>query len=283
MGLFPRPMGEGKGEGAAFTLAEGATHVGNCANYRKSAFTLAEVLITLAIIGVVAAMTIPTLISDYQEKVTVAKLKRLYSTISRSFLYSVAEYGEPNTWSTSRAPEEYDKFLNNLSKNLKVAKTCKATQPSEECFAKGFTTVSLANIEHNDYMEGHSKLITTDGTMISITVNSPTCEWSSWYGAGPSNNICGGLHIAINGQKDKQILGKDVFLFYVTKNGIIPAGDARDKSEFEFSRNCTKSKIISAQGTQNGLGCTAWVIQNGNMDYLHCDDLSWTGKHKCSD
>ncbi|MBQ8168695.1 prepilin-type N-terminal cleavage/methylation domain-containing protein [bacterium] len=53
----------------AFTLAECATHVDTCDNVRKSAFTLAEVLITLAIIGVVAAMTIPTLISNYQDKV----------------------------------------------------------------------------------------------------------------------------------------------------------------------------------------------------------------------
>ena len=37
------------------------------------AFTLAEILITLGIIGVVAAMTIPTLITNYQKKQTVTK------------------------------------------------------------------------------------------------------------------------------------------------------------------------------------------------------------------
>ena len=57
---------------------EGATHVGICDNIRKSAFTLAEVLITLAIIGVVAAMTIPTLISSYREKVVETKLVKFY-------------------------------------------------------------------------------------------------------------------------------------------------------------------------------------------------------------
>ena len=58
----------------AFTLAEGATHVATCGNNRKVAFTLAEVLITLGIIGVVAAMTMPSLIQNYQEKATVTKL-----------------------------------------------------------------------------------------------------------------------------------------------------------------------------------------------------------------
>ena len=52
----------------AFTLAEGATHIVNLDNSRKIAFTLAEVLITLGIIGVIAAMTLPSLITNYQEK-----------------------------------------------------------------------------------------------------------------------------------------------------------------------------------------------------------------------
>ena len=47
----------------AFTLAEGATHVGNSNIDRKAAFTLAEVLITLGIIGIVAAITIPSLMA----------------------------------------------------------------------------------------------------------------------------------------------------------------------------------------------------------------------------
>ena len=43
---------------------------------KNKGFTLAEVLITLAIIGIVAAMTIPTLISDYQDRVNVTKMKK---------------------------------------------------------------------------------------------------------------------------------------------------------------------------------------------------------------
>ena len=47
-----------------FTLAEGATHVAHCNNKQLFGFTLAEVLITLGIIGVVAAITLPTLIQN---------------------------------------------------------------------------------------------------------------------------------------------------------------------------------------------------------------------------
>ena len=65
----------------------------------KAAFTLAEVLITLGIIGVVAAMTIPTLISNYQKKITVTKLKQTYSILSQALKMAQAEHGDPNTWS----------------------------------------------------------------------------------------------------------------------------------------------------------------------------------------
>ena len=67
---------------------------------KKAAFTLAEVLITLVIIGVVAAMTIPTLISDYQEKVTITKVATAYSILSNAWQMSLVESGsfKIKTW-----------------------------------------------------------------------------------------------------------------------------------------------------------------------------------------
>ena len=49
------------------------------------AFTLAEVLITLGIIGVVAALTLPTLIQNHQKQVYVTQLKKAYSTINNAY------------------------------------------------------------------------------------------------------------------------------------------------------------------------------------------------------
>ena len=67
---------------------------------KHAAFTLAEVLITLAIIGVVAVMTIPTLISDYQEKVTITKVATAYSILSNAWQMSLVESGsfKIKTW-----------------------------------------------------------------------------------------------------------------------------------------------------------------------------------------
>ena len=70
----------------------------NLLTSKKAAFTLAEVLITLAIIGIVAALTIPTLITNYQKKQTVSKLKQSYSIISQALTMAQAEHGDTTTW-----------------------------------------------------------------------------------------------------------------------------------------------------------------------------------------
>ena len=87
----------------AFTLAEGATHVANWNNSRKIAFTLAEVLITLGIIGVVAALTIPTLMANHRRKVTATRLKQSYNILYNAIKASEAENG---SWLYWDAPEK---------------------------------------------------------------------------------------------------------------------------------------------------------------------------------
>ena len=65
---------------------------------KKAAFTLAEVLITLAIIGVVAAMTIPTLVMGYKKKVTEVNLLKSYSTINQALQLAAVDHGAVSTW-----------------------------------------------------------------------------------------------------------------------------------------------------------------------------------------
>ena len=75
-----------------FTLAEGATHVGLLPTNAKAGFTLAEVLITLGIIGVVAAMTIPTLISNTNSAKFKSQYKKTLSTMNQAALMATAQY-----------------------------------------------------------------------------------------------------------------------------------------------------------------------------------------------
>ena len=65
---------------------------------RCQAFTLAEVLITLGIIGVVAAMTLPVLIQNYQKKATATSVKKAYSELNQIIDRAKADYGDPSGW-----------------------------------------------------------------------------------------------------------------------------------------------------------------------------------------
>ena len=67
-------------------------------NKKSKGFTLAEVLITLGIIGVVAAITMPTLINNYREKATVNKVKKFYSMMSQAYLLSVKDNEHADPW-----------------------------------------------------------------------------------------------------------------------------------------------------------------------------------------
>lgn len=111
----------------AFTLAEFfSPHSGS---QRKIAFTLAEVLITLGIIGVVAAMTLPALIQNHRKGVVETALKKFYTTMNQAILQSVSENGETSYWSfptsdSSNTVEEfYNKYFKKYLKSVKTGET----------------------------------------------------------------------------------------------------------------------------------------------------------------
>lgn len=64
----------------------------------KKGFTLAEVLITLGIIGIVAALTMPTLIQKHNNKVVETRLMKFYSAINQAVKMAEVDYGDKKIW-----------------------------------------------------------------------------------------------------------------------------------------------------------------------------------------
>ena len=64
----------------------------------KRAFTLAEVLITIGVIGIVAALTMPSLIQNHQKKVVAVRLEKFYSMFNQALFMSVVENGDMSSW-----------------------------------------------------------------------------------------------------------------------------------------------------------------------------------------
>lgn len=226
-------------------------------------FTLAEVLITLGVIGVVATITMPTLIQKHREQVTVNKLLKAYSTVSNAYQMAVQENGDINYWFTDGAGtgdngefsynnSTYDNmniFYNNLSRYLKTISVKEASTDNHT----DIYSLDGTKVTHSIINTGEIKL--ADGTSVIGGYFSKT--------ACDSNIACGDFAIDINSlQTPPNTIGKDIFYFNVFPNKIIPMGI--------YTRNNHDAYCnISINDNWNGYSCTNWIVQNKNMDYLH--------------
>ena len=89
---------------------------------KRPAFTLAEVLITLGIIGVVAALTLSMIIPNLEAKKTEAKLKKFYTVIAQATRQSEADNGDWSNWGNPKTAKDfydlyYKNYLNVVSEN----------------------------------------------------------------------------------------------------------------------------------------------------------------------
>lgn len=215
-------------------------------------FTLAEVLITLGIIGVVAALTLPVLISNYKEKEYVVKLRKTYSTLSNAYIEILNDYGEPSTWNV----ENWDDIIIMFSKYIQNVKVCELSKGG--CFVNKSRRDLLNN--ESAKLSKMSSLVMNDGTVIGVQhqagFNNLSCN---------ELNYCFQFEVDINGDKLPNRWGIDTFTFHVTKDKIVPRGGAGTHGS---QATCDPVKNVS--NWVNGSGCGAWVIQMGNMDYLKC-------------
>ncbi|MBE7709806.1 MAG: type II secretion system protein [Cyanobacteria bacterium SIG32] len=265
---------------------------------QKSAFTLAEVLITLAIIGVVAAMTIPTLIANYQEKQTVTALRKFQTNMTQAYLRATVDHGyaiqwEENNSQTLTSQERCHKMFEKFRPYLKIAKDCGSRSG---CFGEGnYKKIDGTETSKSWDYTGVNwyKVILSDGMSVLFFSRGPV------FSQLGNTTEHGTFIVDINGKNGPNMMGKDTFTFFLTNNGVVPDGNPSNGYQYKLKDDegnyivddngeyvTTTDTLLDCNRTkclQDCEACTAWVIENGNMDYLHCDDLSWNGKRKCSE
>lgn len=236
---------------------------------KKFGFTLAEVLITLGIIGIVAAMTLPSLVTRYKEKQSVTALKKAYTILNQAGQMIYNEYGNPDNWGiTSNALDSMNSNIDIFNKFIKTIKTCKYGEQST-CFYSGYYT-RLDNdgktLNGDDFANVGWGFVLPDGQSVKPWITNTARD------IGMSRKAYGNIAVDINGSLRPNSHNQDLFFFYFLEGGqVVPYG-MQGAAYNSFEDTCI---------TNMDNGCTAWVIFNENMDYLHCKDLSWDGKHKC--
>ncbi len=228
-------------------------------------FTLAEVLITLVIIGIIAAMTIPSLMNKTNEQETVVAVKKAYSILGQAYQRMVAENGEFNSSYFGSTKLEITKnFGDEFVKYFNVQKNCKM-ETNTDCWStenggmyKFFDGSDWVNWNG---LDDYYKFRLSDGMSVGYGLFKDAKVTGT---AEYLKNVTGDFFVDVNGDKGPNTLGKDTFTFWLTKYGFVPVGTPSDDA-FDSSLSLCKTY---------GRGCAAWVITKGNMDYLR-KDISW--------
>lgn len=175
-------------------------------NYKVSkGFTLAEVLITLGIIGVVAAITIPSLMTAYNKHVTISKLQRAISVLNQAYRLSVDDVGEPSlSESLGLGSEEY--FKTYWAPYIKTASICTSYKQcgytrNDPWLYPNKTRVAMGVV----VQDRRTTFYTSDGFLYSIFISMGTANNS-----GVDQN--GTVIVDINGAAAPNRFGRDVFI-----------------------------------------------------------------------
>ena len=209
---------------------------------KQAAFTLAEVLITLGIIGVVAAMTMPSLIASYRNKEFAVRAKRTYSIISQAIKLYEAENGTPGDvtglFDTSKTSKE---VLTNFSKYFDGATLC--LSPSKDCEMYAHYVLWASPLYNADGGAGadggwrtYPMIILKDGSMILLKQYSSckATETANQYDSDGqlvvdkdgnpvtytlTRNYCAIVAFDTNGNSRPNQYGADVFQLRVSEDG----------------------------------------------------------------
>jgi type II secretory pathway pseudopilin PulG len=225
---------------------------------RKSfAFTLAEVLITLGIIGVVSALTLPTLIKKYQEKVWVTSYLKLYSTLESAYASARNENGPAENWDGMGAVYENGRFKMVTYDKDTVYNTFKPyLKVSEQYLTNNGPWNRSINCMPDTcyYLNGEIAKSCPNHIVPAIQLQSGACIV---FGGGSSQHSF--FWIDTNSKKGPNTMGKDQFVFGLGQNRLAPHSWSDSPDECNMYDKSSRA----------GLTCGAWIIRYKNMDYLH--------------
>ena len=273
---------------SAFTLAEGASHGDILDGSCKVAFTLAEVLITLGIIGIVAAMTLPTLNQAINNKVRAEQVR----TVKYKFTKATEKM---NSLGLIGPYASTDAFVDELQKHLKIMKRCDSSH-LRECWpydevdlgngktwdiskTKTGKNLKMEDSDSTDYSSNNVGIVTADGTPMILSYNKK-CEaldpvkqytWSTSDGKPVSNATAGCVAaiFEINGGAKPNKFGTDVVAFN--------AGGLGSGCAIEIGSLCLTAPFSPKPMTAQE--CNEQKDELG-IEYCRYDDDYWAGAVK---
>lgn len=225
---------------------------------KKNGFTLAEILITLGLIGIIAALTMPTLLISTQNDVHAKTLSSIVHDLENAFTTMMSKEG----YDTLRETDFYKKGMDandesTASDLLGQYITLDRASSSPGALYDGSTTVKKLSGSGTDNLFDYITFRTKQGAILNFGKGSNTNikEIDAISSGLSMTNSPLEVIIDVNGPKKPNIIGRDVFGFAVGNDGLLyPRGSADYKKIYGTSYTC------SASG--DGWGCAADLLKN---------------------
>lgn len=236
IGEFPSPREEGLGERVLPFAMLAVNDI-----IKKCAFTLAEVLITLGIIGVVAAITIPSLMAATQEASLVPKVKKTYSTLAQALKLASNDYDTPGDFSLIfEEGKSASQITKELATYINGARYCDAGSSAKGCSDLNYKIKYASLIKNGNsntaaqssQIINSPRIVLMDGTVIAITSQGRGCGDYEASGAILNNGVntgnmwhqirsnCGEIFFDVNGPKRPNQFGVDAYGINVYQNSL---------------------------------------------------------------
>ena len=231
----------------------------------EPAFTLAEVLITLGIIGVVAAMTLPSILQKQERLSTVVALKKFYSSFQNAINLSQLEHGPAVNWDTKTDYNDTDAmyvwFDEYVIQYMKILANCNKDN-NKACFhTYSYATFpGESNIPSSTMANTRIMYIFQDGSAITAITGGRTESMSRVF------------HILFdtNGYRKPNAYGQDIFSFRY-KNGKIYCDDHKSITGGSVASSDSRETLLDSC-KNNPQTCTCLIMHDG---WQIKDDYPW--------
>ena len=241
------------------------------------AFTLAEVLVTLGIIGVVSALTVPALMQNNQRKTDVTQLYKVYNEFQQA---AEAQKTERNALTLSEAGVRSDAAMGTFLRNqFKIVKDC--TGSPSDCFAASYKNMNGGDV--TAYSDTSAPCVAlASGAVICAKYSKSQRNNSTGgitVGGLPTinfnyiENLIGDLVIDINGKEGPNVVGRDLFIAGIYADGTISSANTKMVEITQTGQTpatnldkCKRATSITRQSDASW--CFDEIIQNNwEMDY----------------
>lgn len=196
--------------------------------YTNIAFTLAEVLITLLIIGVIASLTIPVVTRKIQEAHLKTAFKKGFSVIAQVSDSIIAESG-----SFAYKCGSYDNncFVNLFKDRMATLKTCRGNAELEgNCWHADNAWKTLAGANKTISYTTDTGLVLSDGSLLHFRYFENDCKTDfTDLAHNPANSyvLCAEIMIDVNGFDSPNTIGRDIFQINIQEDKADPNGTAK--------------------------------------------------------